>query len=394
MSDKPSVSMPAGGPPDDWMTYRRYQYLLAKLLFFLLCGYIVYLVLAQVGGVLSMLFVSILAAYVLDPLVDWFEARGINRTTTIVCLVVLTIGVTALFVAWIVPTLVGEFAQAGERVHQAVSTDKGQLVAWVQDTFGVELSGETVEAVKDKAKEYTPTVMAAVGDFLKGAAARTMGVVGWLLNVVMIPVFVFYFLRDFDRMKGWIVEQIPARYRGRVVERGKRVDKVVGEWLRGQVEVALILAVLYAVGLFAVGVKLAIPIGILAGLLNVVPYLGFAFGFGLALLMVLLEWSGVGAIFGVVGVFVVAQILESYVLTPKIVGEKVGLSPVTVLIVLLLGGELFGLLGFVLAVPTAGALKTILLEVLDWYRSSEHFLAASDEPPSAEAEEAPAPQAP
>ncbi len=363
-------------PPDDWAAYRRYQYLLFRLLFYLAIGYLIYLCLSQAKGVLSMIFVSLMAAYVLDPVVDWFEARKINRTTAIISLVVVVVGFTMLFLAWMVPVIVSEFAQVGERIHAVVTQDSAVLIAWFTETTGVEVSEETMREVQQKVKEYTPQVLAYVGGFLKATAARSMGVVGWLLNVIMIPVFVFYFLRDFDKMKAWVADYLPHKYKKTIVDRATKVDTVVGDWLRGQVEVACILAVMYAIGLWLVGIKLAIPIGILAGLLNVVPYLGFAFGFSLAMLMVLLEWTGIGALAGVAAVFIIAQVLEGYVLTPKIVGEKVGLSPVTVLLVLLLGGELLGLLGFLLAVPTAGAVKTILVEALDWYRTSEHYLGS------------------
>ena len=360
--------------PDDWMAYRRYLYLLARLLFYAALGILVYLALYQARGVLSLLFVSLLAAYVLDPVVDWFEARRVPRSVTAALLLVGGAGVMIGFGLWIVPTLVAELGQAGERLHAWLGKDHTPLLAWIHDKTGLEVSSETLQDLKTKAQEYAPQALSRVGEFLRSAAAQTAGVVSWLLSAVMIPVFVFYFVRDFDDMTAWVADQIPLDHREGVLRRARRVDGVVGEWLRGQVEVALILAVLYATGLRIVGIQLAIPIGILAGLLNVVPYLGFAFGFGLAMLMALLAWSGVGTVVGVVSVFAVAQILEGYVLTPKIVGEKVGLSPVTVLIALLLGGELFGLMGFVLAVPVAGASKTILLEAVDWYRTSEHYL--------------------
>ena len=365
-------------PPDDWLAYRRYQYLLFRLLFYLLVGYLFWIVLDQAKGVLSMIFVSLLAAYVLDPLVDWAETKGLGRTSAILVLTVTIVGFMTVFAVWMIPTLLGEFASVGERLHAALARDPAELISWASSNLGVELQESTVADLKLKAQEYTPQALGTVGTFLQAAAAKSMGVVGWLLNIVMIPVFVFYFLRDFDTMKEWVVDHLPLKYKSAIVTRGRRVDGVVGDVLRGQVEVALILAVIYAAGLWLVGIKLAIPIGILAGLLNVVPYLGFAFGFGLAMLMVLLEWSGIGSVFAVFAVFIVAQILEGYVLTPKIVGEKVGLSPVTVLIVLLLGGELLGLLGFLLAVPTAGAVKTVLVEVIDWYKTSEHYLGKEE----------------
>jgi len=357
---------------------QRYPYLLARLVFFLLVGYLTYVALAQASGVLSMLFVSLLAAYVMDPLVDWFEARGISRSLAIGTLVVVIVGFASLLLFWMIPTLVSEFAQVGERLQALFTRDPGDLAVLAAEHFRLELSEDTILEVREKAQEYGPKAINAVVSFLQSAAARSMGVVGWLLNVIMVPVFVFYFLRDFDRMKAWVVEHIPVQHRGFIVERGRRVDNVIGQWLRGQVEVALLLCVVYCIGLSLLGVKLAIPIGILAGLLNVIPYLGFATGFALGLLMVFLDWSGTGMLLAVSTFFITVHLIEGYLVTPRIVGEKVGLSPVTVLIVLLLGGELYGLLGFLLAVPLAGGFKTVLLEVIDWYRNSEHYLGKKD----------------
>ena len=359
---------------------------LARLVFFLLFGWLVYICLAQASGVLSMLFISLLAAYVLDPLVDWCETKGLNRSAAIGVLVLVAIGFTGLFLIWMVPVLIGEFAEIGLHLKDVFSRDPAEMIAWVNGTFGVELDADTAAELKRKGQEHLPQAAGYVGKFLQGVGSRTMGVVASLLNVVMIPIFVFYFLRDFDHMKAWVVDHIPAKYRDVLLKRGRKVDNVVGEWLRGQVEVALIMACLYAFGLWLVGIKLAIPIGILAGLLNVIPYLGFACGIGMALLMTILEWQGLWMVGGVFAVFVLVQKFESYVLTPKIVGEKVGLSPVTVLIVLLLGGELFGLIGFLLSVPVAGAVKTIANEFLDWYRNSEHYQAFREPPAEAPAE--------
>ena len=359
-------------PPTSLETPSRYVNLLAKLLFYLAIGTLAWLVLHSIAGVLSMLFVSLLLAYILDPVVDWFEARRISRSLAIVILMAGTILVLGGFFLWIVPTLVGELAGAGHRLRAFIGNEDAGVIAWVQERLGMD-AAEILAHVREKAQEIAPQAMNVVGDFLKGALSRTAGAVGWLVNVLMVPVFVFYFLRDFDVMKAQVASLIPLHRRDFVVERARRVDGVVGEWLRGQVKVALLLSVLYATGLALVGVKLGIPIGILAGLLGIVPYLGFAFGFGLAVLMSLLVWTGIGTLMGVVVVFTVVQLLEGYVITPRIVGEKVGLSPVAVIVVLLVGGELLGLLGFVLAVPVAGAAKTILVEVIDWYRSSRHY---------------------
>jgi len=320
-----------------------------------------------------MLFISLLAAYILDPLVDWFERRGINRSVGILILVTISVSAAGSFLLWIVPTLISEFADAGARIQQWLDKDPSQFIAWLGETLGIEISPELMTEIKLKAREIAPQVISALSELLQSALARSMEVVGWALNIIMVPVFIFYFLRDFDHMKAWVGEQLPLKGRDFIIERAHRVDRVVGDWLRGQVQVALILAVLYGVGLGLTGIRLGGPIGIMTGLLCVVPFLGFAIGLSLTLLMVILDWQGGGMLLGVTGVFVTNQLIEGYLLTPRIVGEKVGLSPVAILIALLLGGEMFGFLGFLLAVPVAGASKTIGIEIIDWYRQSHYY---------------------
>src|SRR5690554_1942053 len=157
------------------------------------------------------------------------------------------------------------------------------------------------------------------------------------------------------------------------------MDVAVGQWFRGQLQVAGILAVLYSVGLgivfaiFGLDVQSGIVIGVLTGLLNVVPYFGFAIGSILAVLVVLIDWSGWGPLIAVGIVYGVIQTAESYLITPKIVGEKVGLNPVTVIIVLLIGGQIGGLLGVLLAIPVSGAFKVILPDLLAMYERNSFF---------------------
>jgi predicted PurR-regulated permease PerM len=360
--------------PDDWYSYRRYQYLLAKLLFYTVIAVLTYLALSKASGVLSMVFLALLIAYVLDPVVDWFENKGVGRSSAIALLLVFIVSFTTLFSVWMVPTLVQEFTKVGDRVRELVGRDPTTLATSLESSVGLELGEEAIRDLSTKAKEYAPKVLEHLGAFVAQAASRTMGIIGWLVHLLVLPIFVFYFLRDFDRMKSWIVGQIPLEHRDFLLERARRADGVIGAWLRGQVEVALILAAAYALGLYFVGIKLAIPIGILAGLINIVPYLGFAFGIGLALLMSILDWTGIGTVIGVISLFSIVAVIEGKLITPKVVGEKVGLSPVVVIIALLLGGELLGLLGFLLAVPVTGALKTVAVEVMDWYRHSKTYL--------------------
>jgi predicted PurR-regulated permease PerM len=237
--------------------------------------------------------------------------------------------------------------------------------------------GETVQG-------QIPGVAAGISAWLVSLWSKTGAIVASALNLVMIPVFTFYFLRDFDIMRLATIEYIPLAHRDFILSRATKMDDVVGAWFRGQVEVAVILAVLYALGLgivfglMGVGVTAGISIGILTGLLNIVPYFGFAIGFVLSLSVVLLEWSGVAPLVGVLAVFAIVQGLEGYIITPRIVGEKVGLSPVVVIIVLLLGGEVLGLIGILLAIPVAGIVRVLLPDLVEMYKSSHFYTGKID----------------
>jgi predicted PurR-regulated permease PerM len=207
--------------------------------------------------------------------------------------------------------------------------------------------------------------------FLSG----TWAVLASIFNAALVPLFAFYFLRDFDKMKASMSGLVPLPHRERVAVRARRVDGVVGHWFRGQVTVAAILGISYTVGLGLCGVKLWYAIGILAGVMSIVPYLGFLVGIGLALLMSGLDdGSGWGQIVGVLCVFAVVQMTDAYFITPKIVGDKVGLSPVVVIIVLLMGGASFGFLGVLLAIPTTAVLRVFVLEAIADYKRSRAFL--------------------
>ena len=350
---------------------------LARLGFFAGIGIIAYFILNQVSGVLFTLFTSLLVAYVLDPLVDSMERRKIPRTLAILLLMLLAVLGVLGFALWVLPPLFEEFRLLAGRLHAWIESDHTAILARLERWSG--FSAETdLAPLLARVKEIAPSMLAHMGTFLEGAAARTGTVISSALQIVMLPFFIFYFLRDFDRMTGWATTLIPLDQKQSILDRISRCHRVIGGWLAGQATVAAILAVFYALGLWVVDIRIGIAIGLIAGLLSVVPYLGYAFGLALAVMMALLGWDGPGPLIGVAVVFSIGQILESSLLTPRIVGEKVGLPPVVVLLALLAGGEAFGLVGILLAVPTAGVLKVLAAEMVDSWRSSARFRGAED----------------
>lgn len=377
-----SPDHPSGLPPEVvWNRYTRYPYILARLAAVGIALVAIWWVLTAVEAVLFPVFLSLGLAYLLDPAVDWFEERGFTRTTGILLFLGMgAFGVT-VFLLFLYPTIQHLIRTVVDGVPALIDILETQAIPWMEANTGYQapasLSGLVAE-YRDTLQAQLPGMLQRVGQALADLWVRAGGVVSGALNLVMIPVFTFYFLRDFDEMRLALVDYLPAHNRPWLLERIRRMDEVVGAWFRGQIEVAAILAALYAVGLAitfgltGIGMTTGIAIGLLAGFLNIIPYFGFVIGFGLSILVSIIDWEP-AAIAGVLVTFAVVQGLEGYVITPRVVGEKVGLSPVVVIIALLVGGELLGLLGVLLALPLAGIGRVLLPDVLEAYQKSTFF---------------------
>jgi predicted PurR-regulated permease PerM len=401
---------PSGLPAEVvWHRYTRYPFLLARVATIGASVVAVWWVLTAVDAVLFPVFLSLLLAYLLDPAVDWFEARGFDRTTGIGLFIGIGALGVGLFLLFLYPTIQHLLETVVDGVPRLLDIVETQAIPWLEATTGTAMPASwsgLFDQYRDTLQAQLPGLLQRVAKGAGDIWVRTGDVISGALNLVMIPVFTFYFLRDFDRMRLSMVDYLPRHNRDWLLVRIRRMDEVVGAWFRGQVEVAFVLAALYAAGLAltfgisGVGFTTGIAIGLVSGLLNIVPYFGFAIGFGLSVLICLIDWEP-WALLGVLATFAVVQGLEGYVITPRIVGEKVGLSPVVVIIALLLGSELLGLLGVLLALPVAGIVRVLLPDVLEAYRASTFYTGELDpalavtapSPPAEEAADPPGPPA-
>ncbi len=330
--------------------------------------------LATLRGVTIPVLVALGLAYVLDPIVDRLERRGWSRTRSILVLgggLLLSAGGA---LALVVPAtlrqatrLPGYLRDLSARAVPLAESLLGRELPTDVKSIGAELSANAA----DLASQAGP----AVGQFLLKAAGGTASLVGTVGGLALVPLFLFYFLRDFDRLKDDAAELLPAASRAQIRSRFSETDDVLAAFVRGQLTVAAILGTIYATGLTISGVKLGLAIGLLAGLASLVPVAGVVVGVSLTAVAIIVDWhdgSHLTAI-GAAITFVVGQGLEGSVITPRIVGEKVGLSPVAVMIAVLAFGELFGLAGMLFAVPLAAVLKVVARVLLGHYRGSGLF---------------------
>jgi len=339
------------------------------------------LLLYLLRGALTPVLVALGIAYLLDPLVDRLEAWRVPRSAGIAVLLAVGLVVAVLVGLLVLPAIVQDVAALLGALPEAVGALIDRLVPWLA-AHGLVLpssGAETLASLQEHARQLAPTAVGLGRSALGALLGGTVSVFGALAAVVIVPVLTFYLLRDFDIMVAAIVALVPTRERDAVVSTGREIDAVLSQFVRGQLMVMTILAALYALGYTLVGVRLAVPIGLCAGLLSFIPYVGGGLSLGLASLMVALHWQGGLQLVAVVGVYACVQMLEGFVITPRIVGDKLGLPAVFVLLALMVFGELFGFFGIMLALPAAAVIKVFATRAVVRYRGSALFTGESVE---------------
>jgi predicted PurR-regulated permease PerM len=309
-------------------------------------------------GAFKSLTLAFALAYLLDPAVDWLEKRNVPRVASILAILFLIAGFLALALSWLIPYL---WKEAVQFIHEAPEIAEKALMKIAG--WGL-LPEEMTRSVPELLKEIKGQLLAGgwstIKPLITGLFEATSGFAGGILAVVglvIIPVFFFFILKDIDNIRNGFYSFVPDPIEDWVRDYLGMVDDVLSGFIRGQIMVALSLAVLYSIGLGISGIRFGVLIGVVAGLMFIIPYVGTVVGILASAMVLLVDFSGWGQVAGVAATFGIAQAIEGYVLTPRIVGNRVGLNQLETLVVILVGGEMGGLAGLIIAIPTGGILK-------------------------------------
>jgi predicted PurR-regulated permease PerM len=330
-------------------------------------GLLVYLL----SPVLSPFLAAAILAYICNPLVDRLERLKLGRTLSTMAVMLLLAGVFLLLLLIVLPLLQKELLLIAQRLPAYIDALRGRIEPLLLQYFGIKLDFDAAR-LQQALTAHWQTAGDVAGKLLQIITSRSAALVGWMVNLLLVPVVMFYLLRDWPLLLGRIEELIPRRWHGKITAMAREIDTVLAEFLRGQLSVMLLMALFYSVGLWLTGLELALPIGLLAGLLGFVPYLGISTGIILATLAALLQFPTIGGLLPVLLVFGLGQVVEG-ILTPTLVGERIGLHPVAVIFALLAGGQLFGFTGVLLALPAGAALAVGLHHLKTGYLASETY---------------------
>ncbi len=323
------------------------------------------------------LMISFGLAYLVFPLIKKLENKGANRKYTVIGIVTLITLVLAIALVLIVPRLLSDANAFIKELPDSVPRVL-ERVEGLGAKFGyqIDLSREEIKAyVVENSSEFSGGLVKGVS---KGVFSAFSGVTRWLISILsffLIPLFFFYLVNDYEKLSQQSKSLVPQSIRPKLRRYLELSDRVLSGYIRGQLLVALVLGCMYAIGLSAIGLRFGILIGLVSGLLNVIPYAGFTIGLATAMLAGIANHDGSGILLWILAVFVLIQSLEGTVITPKLVGDKVGLSPLAAVLSLIVGGNVAGLTGMLIAIPTAAIAKSILSELkqeyfkLDLYKS-------------------------
>lgn len=329
---------------------RRTNWLIAAAL----AGWLLYLL----APVLTPFVASALLAYIGDPLADRLQKYKLPRSLAVVVVFLLTFLVLGLLVLLVGPLIRSQVTALLSALPDIVLRVEQEWLPNIMDMIGVEPGDDIgisgfLARYSDMAGSWGAKVLVSVSRSGGALAAA-------VLSLFLVPIITFYLLRDWDKIVAHIGALIPSQQRATVIKLARDTDEVLGAFLRGQLLVMLALACIYSLGLSIVGLRYAIAIGVVSGLVSFVPYLGFVFGIGLAALTVALEPNPFWLMVGVVVTFSIGQLLEGSLLTPKLVGDRIGLHPVIVIFAVAAGGQLFGFFGILLALPAAAVLSVVV----------------------------------
>jgi predicted PurR-regulated permease PerM len=323
------------------------------------------------SNVLAPFLLATLLAYAVNPAVEKLEAKRLPRAVaSALAIIVITLLVFGLVLV-VVPLFFELAGRLSEQLPRWLETLRAQVLPWAQRTFGVGIMLDTPHLTAFL-QEHAVSLQALFGRALSSLTAGGLSLINWLVYAFLVPILFFYLLVDWKMITRGVDDLIPRRWHIQASSMLDEIDAVLGQFLRGQLSVMLLLSLFYVVALAAAGLEFALPVGVITGLLIFIPYLGFGLGMVLAVATALLQ-DGPSPLLWVAVIYVSGQALESFFLTPWLVGERIGLHPAAVIFALLAFGQLFGFTGLLLALPATAALVVALRAWREFYLTSEYY---------------------
>ncbi|MFH0960841.1 MAG: AI-2E family transporter [Pseudomonadota bacterium] len=348
----------------------------AGLVFFVLLIWMM----SALESVTTTLLISFFMAYSLNPLVSAMERLGLGRSTASLLALCVVFAFCAGIVLLVAPAIFSELSEFSRRAPRYFLKLK-EVSLNLLESFEFQIPqdwNEFLLMAYDKIGQSLPKVTSLASTIMSTVFSSTLSILSVFFQMVLIPIIAYYLMVSFNSIINGAVDLIPPYTRNPIVNKFREIDSVIAAFVRGQITIALIMAILYSIGFIIIGIELSLVLGVLAGLLQVVPYLGALVAIVGGSIMAFVKFGDVLHVMYVLGWIGIVQTFESYFLTPRIVGQAVGLNPVVYILVLVVGANLFGFVGLLVAIPVAAVARVLLTSAIEAYRKS--YLYSDTEP--------------
>lgn len=335
---------------------RKYLRIAGIIVFFSACFWFLY----QVRSILIPFLLGFILAYILVPLVECLEKFRFSRGLAVILIYGLLLGLTVIVVFFVLPTLFKDFNEIIKIIPEYTQTIQN-MFEYLQEEYSQFPIPISVRRATDETlirfEEATISYIKNIGDILIGLFSQSF-------NLVLTPILGFYFLKEYNLFGDKILEFLPARYRADLISVGGEINQVIRRFIRGNLLVAAIVGIMTTLGMYLIGMKFPFLLGIMVGITNVIPYFGAIISAIFAFLLALLQSKWLALY--VLALMTLIQQIESSIISPKILGDSVGLHPIIIIFVLLVGGKIWGVMGLLIAVPVAAILKILVKHI--YYR--------------------------
>jgi predicted PurR-regulated permease PerM len=325
--------------------------------------------------VVAPFFIAFAMAYLLDPLVDRLASFKLSRTLSVLFLMLTFFFLVLGSIIFLVPI----FSMQAESLAKNIPTYVGIFQEWMRPILDMIRGLDPVrveEFLNEGLSRFGELPMKALqfsSKFVWGSISNLFSIILMLANLVIIPVVMFYLLRDFDSINKKLLGLVPTQFQKKTKEITLEIDQVLSRFVRGQLLVAGLMGIMYSIGLLLCDTPMSLSLGMMAGLVNLVPYLGLILGFVPAAVLTFIHTQEWLSVLGVAGVFALVQAMEGMFITPRAVGDNIGLHPVAVIFAVLLGGELFGITGMIVGVPGVAVINVLLARGIVQYKASSLY---------------------
>jgi predicted PurR-regulated permease PerM len=347
-------------------------------LLILVCLALVIYFIPKLLGSSAPFFVTAFAlAYLSQPAVQWLECHHVRRGLAVITMFVVTLGAITLGMFYLVPALFHEIQSLISDLPRLVEGSI-KLVSRLLGYFrlSLDMSSENISNyLMTHLSEVFKNLSAPLWNSATALVSKTLAVAGWVMDFILFPIFFFFLIQEYERIVHFIKNLVPLSRRKSFLYYAEKLNSILAGYFRGQLLVCIALAFMYGTGLAFSGIRYGLLIGIIAGALSLIPYVGFTVGLASSILITLINDGSFGDFLGIAITFSVAQLIETYILTPRLVGNRVGLSPLATILVLVAGANLGGFTGLLISIPVGGILKILVGDLLVAYRKSSVYQA-------------------